>query len=137
MRKRFETQFMLFCLCNVRCVRWCIVITKKDFFLLQIWPFLPDFINLSIQFRSEVITRMRFLSIVSNRSTHLAQSFLVHECVCKILTTRSVEMDTISAISRTFTFGSFKTISWILLIISGVVILFGRNGLGMVSVLVR
>ena len=36
MRKRFETQFMLFCRCNVRCVRWCIVIMKKDFFLLQI-----------------------------------------------------------------------------------------------------
>ena len=60
----------------------------------------------------------------------------MHKYVCKILTTRSIEMDTISAISRTFTFGSFKTISWILLIISGAVITFGRSGLGMVSVLV-
>ena len=71
-----------------------------------------------------------FWSIVNNRGTHLAQSFLMHKCVCKILTTRPVEMDTISAISRTFTFGSFKTISRILLIISGVVISFGRPGLG-------
>ena len=50
MRKRFETEFMLLCLCNVRCVRWCIVIMKKDFFLLQIWPFLPDFVNQLIQY---------------------------------------------------------------------------------------
>ena len=49
----------------------------------------------------------------------------------------SVEIDTISTISRTFTFGSFKAIPWILLIISGVVILFGRPGPGMVSVLVQ
>ena len=79
----------------------------------------------------------RFWSIVSNRGTHLAQSFLKQKYVCKILTTCSVEMDTILAISRTFTFGSFKTISWILLIISGVVILFGRPWLGIVFVLVR
>ena len=32
MRNRFKTQFMLFCLCNVRCVRWCIVIMKKGLF---------------------------------------------------------------------------------------------------------
>ena len=43
----------------------------------------------------------------------------------------------ISVISRSFTFELFNTISWILLIISGIVILFGRPGLGMVSVLVR
>ena len=41
------------------------------------------------------------------------------QCVCKILTTYSIEMDTIS---RIFTFGLFETILWILLIISGVVI---------------
>ena len=34
MRKRCKTQFILFCLCNVRCVRWCILIMKKNFFLL-------------------------------------------------------------------------------------------------------
>ena len=56
------------------------------------------------------------------RWIRVSQSFLMHKCVCKILTTRSIEMDTIS---RTFTFGSFKTISWILLIIFGVVISFG------------
>ena len=49
----------------------------------------------------------------------------------------NVTMDTIWVIARTFTFGSFKTISWILLIISGVVISFGRPGLGMDSVLER
>ena len=52
--------------------------------------------------------------------------------VCEILTTRSVEMDTILAISPISTFGSFKTISWILLTISGVVISFGPPELGMV-----
>ena len=36
MRKRLETYFMLFCLCNVRFVRWCVVIIKKDFFLFRI-----------------------------------------------------------------------------------------------------
>ena len=35
--------------CNVRCVIWCIAIIKKDFFLLQMLPFLPDFVNQSIQ----------------------------------------------------------------------------------------
>ena len=48
----------------------------------------------------------------------------MHKCVCKILTTRSVETDTISAISRTFTFGSSR----ILLIISGVVVSQGTLG---------
>ena len=84
---------------------------------------------------SEVVAQIRFWSIVSNSGTHFAQSFLMHKCACKILTTRSVEMDTISVISRNFTFGSFKTISWILLIISRAVISFGRPGLGMVFVL--
>ena len=63
-----------------------------------------------------------FLVDCENRGIHLRQSFLMHKCVCKILTTRSVKMDTIS---RNFNFGSFKTISWILLIISGVMISFG------------
>ena len=49
MRKRLETQLMLFCLRNIRCVRWCIVIMKKNLFLLQMWPLLLDFINQSIQ----------------------------------------------------------------------------------------
>ena len=48
-----------------------------------------------------------------------------------------IKMDTISAISRTLTFGSFKTISWILFIISAVVISVGRPGLGVVLVLTR
>ena len=86
---------------------------------------------------AEMVTRMRFWSSVSNRSTHLAQSFLMHKRVYEILTIRSLEMDTLSAILRTFIFGSFETISWILLIISGVVISFGRPGLGIVSVLVQ
>ena len=77
------------------------------------------------------------MSMVSERGTHFLQSFLMHKCVCKILTTCSVEMDMILTISWTFTFGLFKTISWILLIISGVVISFGRPGLGMISLLVR
>ena len=38
---------------------------------------------------------MRFWSIVNNHGTHLAQSFLMHKCVCKILTNSSVEMVTI------------------------------------------
>ena len=47
-------------------------------------------------------------------------------------------MDAISAISRYLTFGSFKTITWLLLIIYGVVISFERPGLGsMVSVSVQ
>ena len=41
----FPFHFMLFCLCNVRLVRWCIVIMKKDSTHLQILPFLPDFVN--------------------------------------------------------------------------------------------
>ena len=45
MRNRLETQFMPFCLCNIGCVRWCIVIMIKDFFLLKMWPFLPNFVN--------------------------------------------------------------------------------------------
>ena len=49
MRKRFGTQFILFCLCNVRCVIWCIVITTQELFLFQMWSFLPNFVNLSIQ----------------------------------------------------------------------------------------
>ena len=86
---------------------------------------------------------MRFRNIVANpcfirrhkltqKLFRIAQSFFMYKCVCKILTTRSVEMDTISAISRTFTFGSFKTISCILLIFFRVVAFFGRPGLGMV-----
>ena len=41
------------------------------------------------KFCSKVVTRMRLWSIVSNRGTHLARSFLMHKCVCKILITRS------------------------------------------------
>ena len=54
-----------------------------------------------------------------------------------VLTTPSVEMDTILAMSRTFTFESFQSISWISLINSGIVISFGQLGLRMVSVLIR
>ena len=54
MRKRFKTQLMLFFLCNVQCLRWCIVIMKKDFFLFQMGPFLPDFVNQLIQLCSIV-----------------------------------------------------------------------------------
>ena len=43
MRKQLETEFLLFCLCNVRFVRWWIVIMKKDFFLLQMCPFFSWF----------------------------------------------------------------------------------------------
>ena len=71
------------------------------------------------KFCSEVVARMRFWSIVSNRGNHLAQSLLMHKCVCKILTTCSVNTDTISAMSRTVTFESFKTILQILLVIYG------------------
>ena len=49
MWKWFDTQIVLLCLFNVRCVRLCIVIMKKDFFLHQKWSFLPDFLNQSIQ----------------------------------------------------------------------------------------
>ena len=48
-----------------------------------------------------------------------------------------VYINTISAISRTFTFGPFKTISEILLMNSNEVISFGRPGLSMISVLGR
>ena len=78
------------------------------------------------------ITVKTFQILLQRDHTNLAQSFLMHKCVCIILSTRSVEMDTIS---RTSSFGSFRKISWILLIISGVVILFGRPGFGMVSLL--
>ena len=44
------------------------------------------------KFCFEVVTRMRFWSIVGNRGAHFAQSFLMHKCVCKILNTRSVEI---------------------------------------------
>ena len=67
-----------------------------------------------VKIQSERILPLRFWSIVSIRGTHLAQSFLMHKRICKILTTPSLEVDTISAISRTLTFGLFKTISWIL-----------------------
>ena len=48
-----------------------------------------------------------------------------------------IEMDSILAISRAFTFESFKTIARILSINSGAVISFGRPGLYVVSVLAR
>ena len=89
------------------------------------------------KFCSEVVTRMRFWSIGSNRGTHLAQSFLIHKCVCKTFTTHSFKMNMISATSRTFTFWSFKKISWVLLIFSDVITSFRRPRLGMVFVLVR
>ena len=57
-RKRLKTLFMFLCLCNVRCVRWCIVITKKDFFLIQMCPFLPDFVNTGHIFPSRSSTEV-------------------------------------------------------------------------------
>ena len=93
--------------------------------LLRVWTLWCTF----TRFNSLFWLFTWFRSIVIHCSTHLAESFLMHKCVCKILTTRSVEMDTISAISRTYTFGSFKIISWILLIISGMMISFRRTGL--------
>ena len=63
-----------------------------------------------------------FWSIVSNRGTHLAQIFLIHKCVCKILTT-TLSWDGYDL--SYLTHFHFRVVS------------FGRAGLGMVPVSVQ
>ena len=74
----------------------------------------------------EVVTRLRLWSSVSNRGTHLADSFLMSKYSCKMWCTRSVEMPTASATSHTFILLSSNIIPWILSTISGVMTSFGR-----------
>ena len=52
-------------------------------------------------------------SAVSKHGSHLEDSFLMPKHSCKICHTRSIEMFTVSLISRTFNRRSFKTM-WIL-----------------------
>ena len=56
---------------------------------------------------AEKFENYRTISIMTHASKILTT--MIHRRI-EILTTRSVEMDTFSAISRTFTFGSFKKI---------------------------
>jgi hypothetical protein len=81
--------------------------------------------------------RVRFLSAVSKRGTHLAQSFFISSPSCKIYPTRSFEMPIVSAILRTFIRWSSNSISCTCSMISGVVALFGRPSRGSTSRLVR
>lgn len=74
---------------------------------------------------SEVVTRLRLLSGVSKRGTHLAESFLMPKISCRIWSTRFFEMPTVSAISRTFSRRSANTRSWIFGVFSSVVAVFG------------
>ena len=69
---------------------------------------------------------MKLFLVDCEQLMHPSCTELSHPQMCmQNLIKRSVEVNTISDITRTFTFGSFKTILWILLVISGVVISFG------------
>ena len=63
-----------------------------------------------------------FLATVSNRGTHLAESFLLSKSWWKILCTHSFDMPTARVIPRSFALLSSINISWTLSMISGRVV---------------
>ena len=73
----------------------------------------------------EIITSC-LRSTVNKRGTHLADSFFILNCSCKIEITVPCDMPVASTSSRTFTRRSVKTISWILSMISDVAASIGR-----------
>lgn len=89
-------------------------------------------LNMSKQ-RWELHTRFPFWQIANERGTHLAVSFLMCNSSCETETTEPIDMSVALAISRSFTFGSSNTISWILLMISSVITSFGRPHLNSVN----
>lgn len=84
----------------------------------------------SAKYCSEVVTRLRLLSGVSKRGTHLADSFFIPKISCCICLERSFEMRTISAISCTFNRRFTKTRSRIFVALSSEAALFGAAGRG-------
>ena len=73
------------------------------------------------------LSRSHLWSTVSKRGTHLADSFFIPNCSCKIEITVPCDMPVASISSRTFTRRSVKTISWILSMISGVAASIGHS----------
>ena len=71
--------------------------------------------HLQILFLNHTVAR----STVSKRGTHLADSFFIPNCSCKIEITVPCDMPVVSTSSRTFICRSVKTISWTLSMISG------------------
>lgn len=75
----------------------------------------------------KMVRRSRVLSTESKCGTHLTKSFRIRKYACKMLSTRSVEMPTVSAISHLVTRRSSIMIPLILSTISSVVTSFGRS----------
>ena len=86
---------------------------------------------------SEMVSRFRLLSGVSKSGTQRADSFLMSKISCRIGPTRSFEMPTVSAISRTFNRRSVNARSWIPVTLSSVVAVFRAPGRGSLKIDVR
>lgn len=61
-----------------------------------------------------------FWSIVGKHGIHIAHSFFISKCLCKIFLIRSVDIVTMSSISPTFTLRSSEAMLRILLVFSGI-----------------
>jgi len=78
------------------------------------------FVWITLKHCFEIVTRLRLRSTMSKRGTHLADSFFIFNCLCKIEFTVPCDMLVVSTSLRTFIRQSIKTISWPLSMIFGI-----------------
>ena len=124
--KKFLCNFTIL---NCRSVSRSVALMKRMFLCAKETDFaLFDAFSSGATHCSEMSFRVRFWSMVSNRSTQRAHIFFISNFACRVLCTVPTKNLKISAISRTLFRRSSMTMRWIFYIISNVVASIGRSG---------